>query len=184
MGAVEIRMRHLPSTWIICDACAGERFNEEVLAARVQFNEQHLSIADFYNLSVEDVLRILSEEEQLPKNKRTRAVRILNALKDIGLGYLLLGQPSPTLSGGEAQRVKLARHLGSRSIKDKLLILDEPSTGLHSQDLNGLLIVLDRLVRAGATIVVIEHNLDVIRAADWIIDLGPGPGPMGGDLPL
>ena len=182
MGAVEIRMRHLPSTWIVCSACDGERFNEEVLAAGVQFNEHHLSIADFYNLSVDEVLGILSEEEKLPRNKRTTAARILNALRDIGLGYLLLGQPSPTLSGGEAQRVKLARHLGSRSIKDKLLILDEPSTGLHAQDLNGLLVVLDRLVRAGATIIVIEHNLDVIRAADWIIDLGPGPGPLGGDL--
>jgi len=93
-----------------------------------------------------------------------------------------LGQPSPTLSGGEAQRVKLARYLGRRRLTDRILILDEPSTGLHPHDISGLLKVLDRLVRNGATVVVVEHNTDIIRAADWIVDLGPGAGPDGGDL--
>ncbi|MDO8055375.1 MAG: ATP-binding cassette domain-containing protein, partial [Candidatus Hermodarchaeota archaeon] len=108
--------------------------------------------------------------------------RILQALIDIGLGYLELGQPSPTLSGGEAQRVKLTKYLGRKNISNRLIILDEPSTGLHPQDLDGLLKVLDRLVRSGATIVIVEHNADIIRAADWIVDLGPGAGPKGGDL--
>ena len=93
-----------------------------------------------------------------------------------------LGQPSPTLSGGEAQRVKLTKYLGRRKLADGLLVLDEPSTGLHPHDLDGLLVVLDRLVRAGATIIVVEHNTDIIRAADWIIDLGPGAGPEGGQV--
>jgi excinuclease ABC subunit A len=106
----------------------------------------------------------------------------MDALCDIGLGYLSLGQPSPTLSGGEAQRVKLAKYLGQKSLEKELLVLDEPTTGLHPQDLAGLLAVLDRLTRAGATIVIVEHNTDVIRAADWVVDLGPGAGPEGGQL--
>ncbi len=106
----------------------------------------------------------------------------MRALLDVGLGYLPLGQPSPTLSGGEAQRVKLTKYLGRGRLADRLLVLDEPSTGLHPQDLDGLLVVLDRLVRAGATIVVVEHNTDMIRAADWIVDLGPGAGPAGGKV--
>ena len=122
------------------------------------------------------------QAEATPARRRAarRRVRILQALEDIGLGYLPLGQPSPTLSGGEAQRVKLAQYLGRRSLADQLLVLDEPSTGLHPQDLAGLLVVLDRLVHAGATIVMVEHNTDVIRGADWVIDLGPGAGPRAG----
>jgi excinuclease ABC subunit A len=182
MGAVEVAMRYLPSTWIPCSNCEGKRYSDEVLAACVPFGEDQLSIADFYKLSVSDAASLLIQEERLPIKRRRAAQRILEAMRDVGLGYLQLGQPSPTLSGGEAQRVKLARYLGGRSLTKQLLLLDEPSTGLHPQDLSGLLIVLDRLVRAGATIVVVEHNTDVIRAADWIVDLGPGAGPRGGRL--
>ncbi|MBN1400819.1 MAG: ATP-binding cassette domain-containing protein [Anaerolineae bacterium] len=182
LGATEVRMRYLPSTWIPCADCDGQRFSEEVLAAQVPFGEWMLSIADFYRLSIAEASRLLARERRLPPKARRAARRILRALSDIGLGYLTLGQPSPTLSGGEAQRVKLAKYLGRRSLARDLIVLDEPSTGLHPQDVAGLLQVLDRLVRGGATVVVVEHNTDIMRAADWIIDLGPGAGPHGGEL--
>jgi excinuclease ABC subunit A len=182
MGAVEVKMRYLPSTWIPCAACDGRRFSDAILAQHVQFGSRHLSIADLYEMTISEIVPLLLEEADLPDKDRRTTGRILRALEDIGLGYLTLGQPSPTLSGGEAQRIKLAKYLGQRSLDTSLLVLDEPSTGLHPQDLAGLLKVLDRLVRAGATIVVVEHNSDVIRAADWVIDLGPGAGPFGGDL--
>jgi excinuclease ABC subunit A len=182
MGAVEVKMRYLPSTWIPCSECGGQRFKDEVLEAHASFGDRHLSIADFYQLSVSQSLSLLEGETHLSNAKRRRATRLLRALDDIGLGYLPLGQPSPTLSGGEAQRVKLARYLGRGSLAKRLLVLDEPSTGLHPQDLAGLLTVLDRLVRSGASVVVVEHNTDIIRAADWVIDLGPGAGPEGGRL--
>jgi excinuclease ABC subunit A len=181
MGAVEIRMRYLPSTWIQCADCGGLRFKDEVLEAKVKFGNQKLSISDFYELSVREAFDILEHALLNPKDHED-ARRILGALLDIGLGYLPLWQPSPTLSGGEAQRIKLARYLGTKKLSDRILVLDEPSTGLHPQDLAGLLCVLDRLVKAGATIVVVEHNTDIIRAADWIIDLGPGAGPRGGEV--
>jgi len=182
MGAVEIKMRYLPSTWIPCSDCDGQRFSDDVLASRALFGESQFSIADFYRLSVFEAMKFLMEGKGFTGKNLLSAKRISQALVDIGLGYLPLGQPSPTLSGGEAQRVKLAKYLGNVSLENRLLILDEPSTGLHPQDLSGLITVLDRLVRSGATIVVVEHNLDLIRAADWIIDLGPGAGPMGGHL--
>lgn len=186
IGAVEVKMRYLPSTWIPCADCAGQRFSEEVLAAPVVFHgrdsERSLTIADFYRLPVIEALPLLLENSALPPAKRQRASGVLHALVDVGLDYLPLGQPSPTLSGGEAQRVKLTKYLGRRSLAGELLVLDEPSTGLHPRDVAGLLVVLDRLVRSGATVVVVEHNLDIIRAADWIIDLGPGAGPAGGRL--
>ena len=182
MGAVEVSMRYLPSTWIPCSDCQGERFSDEVLSARLPINDQECSIADFFRLPVATVFDLMKAETRLPTSSQGSALSILGALCQVGLGYIQLGQPSPTLSGGEAQRVKLARYLGQRSLSKQLLILDEPSTGLHPQDLSGLLAVLDRLVRAGATVVVVEHNTDVIRAADWVIDLGPGSGPQGGRL--
>ncbi|MBN1583352.1 MAG: ATP-binding cassette domain-containing protein [Anaerolineae bacterium] len=187
IGALEVRMRYLPSTWIPCADCGGQRFSEEVLAAKVDFGDRldglrYLSIADFYELSISKIASLLVGDNRLAAKHSRAASRILTALCNIGLGYLHLGQPSPTLSGGEAQRVKLAKFLGKRSLADNLLILDEPSTGLHPQDVSGLLIVLDRLVRAGSTVVVVEHNTDIIRAADWVIDLGPGAGPKGGQL--
>jgi excinuclease ABC subunit A len=182
MGAVEIKMRYLPSTWITCSDCEGQRFSDQVLESRVAFGERQLSIADFYQLSIQTATTLLTEYEHLSLKNRQTAQRILSALSDIGLGYLTLGQPSPTLSGGEAQRVKLAKYLGRRTLAKNLIILDEPTTGLHPEDVSRLLVVLDRIVRAGATVVVVEHNSDVIRAADWVIDLGPGAGPSGGRL--
>jgi len=182
LGALEVTMRYLPSTWIPCGDCDGARFNDQVLSFKVKFGDRSLTIADFYQLSIRRARELLRLEERLPQGKLRAARRILDALCEIGLGYLELGQPSPTLSGGEAQRVKLAKYLGKNSLVRELLILDEPSTGLHPQDLAGLLTVLDRLVRGGATIIIVEHNTDVMRAADWAIDLGPGGGPLGGQL--
>jgi excinuclease ABC subunit A len=181
MGAVEVKLRYLPSTWIVCERCEGKRFSDEVLSATVLLNGKKLSIAEFYDLPVEEVLPLIRDEKRLSQKSHKQAIRILEALQDVGLHYLSLGQPSPTLSGGEAQRVKLAKYLGS-TLKNTLLVLDEPSTGLHPQDVSGLLTVLDRLVRAGGTVVVVEHNTDIIRAADWIVDLGPGAGPHGGEV--
>jgi excinuclease ABC subunit A len=182
MGAVEVKMRYLPSTWVPCSECEGQRFTDEVLAARVDFSSRRLSVADFYNLPIGEARTLLLENGWLGDADRRTAARILEALCDVGLGYLTLGQPSPTLSGGEAQRVKLARFLGQRSLVHQLLVLDEPSTGLHPQDVSGLLLVLHRLAHSGATVVVVEHNTDIIRAADWVIDLGPGAGEEGGQL--
>ena len=182
LGAIEVKMRYLPSTWITCAACNGRRFSDKMLAATVNFGSSHLSIADFYQLPIAEIAALFADLEEMPDNQRRSASRILQALCDVGLGYLSLGQPSPTLSGGEAQRVKLAKFLGRRSLSKQLLILDEPTTGLHPRDIAGLLVVLDRLVRAGATVVVVEHNLDLIRAVDRIVDLGPGSGPSGGHL--
>jgi excinuclease ABC subunit A len=182
IGAVEVKMRYLPSTWIPCFNCGGRRFSDEVLSAHVQFGEKKLNISDFYELSISEVSLLLKEEERLTAPNRKAVKAMLEALRAVGLGYLSLGQPSPTLSGGEAQRVKLAKYLGKKSLADCLLVLDEPSTGLHPKDLSGLLTVLDRLVRTGATIMVVEHNTDVIRAADWVVDLGPGAGPKGGEV--
>lgn len=180
LGAIEMPIRYLPSAWLPCPACEGLRFSEEVLAARVEFGGRSLPIADFYSLPAEETRPLIAGTQYLAPREREAALRILQALIDTGLGYLPLGQPSPTLSGGEAQRVKLARYLGTGSLSNRLLALDEPSTGLHPQDLAGLLSILDRLARAGATVVVVEHNADVLRAADWLIELGPGAGPDGG----
>jgi excinuclease ABC subunit A len=182
MGAIEIKMRYLPSSWVPCAGCGGRRFSDAVLAASVDFNGQKLNIADFFDLTVDAAGPLLAGSPYLNDSQQHNAARILAALQEIGLGYLTLGQPSPTLSGGEAQRVKLARFLGRRSLSQQILVLDEPTTGLHPQDVGGLLRVLDRLVRSGGTVVVVEHNLDVIQAADWVIELGPGPGPAGGRL--
>ncbi|MFX0051774.1 MAG: ATP-binding cassette domain-containing protein [Candidatus Hermodarchaeota archaeon] len=184
MGAIEVKMRYLPSTWITCSACEGKRFSDQVLEVKINFGDHSYSIADFYELSVDEVNRYLIESNKncISTKNRNKSKPILHAMRDIGLGYLTLGQPSPSLSGGEAQRVKLAKYLGKKSLANHILILDEPSTGLHAHDISGLLKVLDRLVRAGATVIVVEHNPDFIRAADWVIDLGPGAGPEGGQL--
>ncbi|MBN2381828.1 ATP-binding cassette domain-containing protein [bacterium] len=182
LGSIEVRMKYLASSWVRCASCAGRRFSEEVLSKSVTFGKRSFTIADFFELSVDEVGGLLLESVFLAQTAFEEAKSIITALKDIGLGYMPLGQPSPTLSGGEAQRVKLAKYLGKRNLHRQLIILDEPSTGLHLHDLSGLLAVLDRLVRNGATIIVVEHALDFIRASDWAIELGPGAGPDGGRL--
>lgn len=182
IGATEVKMRYLPSIWIPCEACGGQRFNEKALTATITIGKRVLSIADLYALSIQEVTDLLLNMPFTSSSAEEKSRSILSAFNDVGLGYLQLGQPSPTLSGGEAQRVKLTKFLGRNTLSRQLLILDEPSTGLHPQDLNGLLMILDRLVRNGATIVIVEHNTDFMRAADWIIDLGPGAGPNGGRL--
>jgi excinuclease ABC subunit A len=169
MGAVELSLRYIAPVWIPCEVCEGRRYRPEVLDA----TWSGVSIADVLAYSVDDARAVFAEH---------RAVaRILDTLVEVGLGYVTLGQPSPSLSGGEAQRVRLAREVVKAKSGD-LVLLDEPTTGLHPADLDRLLSVLDRLTENGCTVVVVEHQADVIAAADWRIDLGPGGGPDGGRL--
>ncbi|HZV06464.1 MAG TPA: excinuclease ABC subunit UvrA [Gemmataceae bacterium] len=169
-GQKKIEMHFLPDVWVECDVCHGQRYNPETLAVRYK---EH-SIADVLSMRVHEALDLFSN---LPKIRR-----VLQTLADVGLDYLSLGQAAPTLSGGEAQRVKLAAELARPSTGRTLYILDEPTTGLHFDDIHKLLEVLNRLVDLGNTVIVVEHNLDVIKTADWIIDLGPEAGPAGGRI--
>ena len=169
-GTLKIEMHFLPDVYIPCDTCKGRRYNRDTL--EVTFKGH--SIADVLDMSIEEALHFFENQP--------RIARILGTLYDVGLGYIRLGQPAPTLSGGEAQRVKLASELAKRSTGSTLYVLDEPTTGLHFEDIRRLLQVLDRLVEAGNTVVVIEHNLDVVKTADWIIDLGPDGGDGGGRI--
>ncbi|TVR95208.1 MAG: excinuclease ABC subunit A, partial [Trueperaceae bacterium] len=153
-----------------CEVCKGARYNRETLEVKIRAK----SIADVLSMTVDEGLEFF---EHIPT-----VARKLQLMKDVGLGYIRIGQPSPTLSGGEAQRVKLASELGKRSTGKTLYILDEPTTGLHFEDTRKLLDVLHRLVDAGNTLLVIEHNLDVIKTADWVVDLGPDGGARGGTL--
>jgi excinuclease ABC subunit A len=167
-GLKRIEMNFLPDVYVTCDVCRGRRYNHETL----QVKYKGKSIADLLESPVEDALKVL---ENIPQIKAK-----LETLVRVGLGYLHLGQSSTTLSGGEAQRIKLARELSKRQTGKTLYILDEPTTGLHFEDVRKLLEVLQNLVDLGNTVVVIEHNLDVIKTADWIIDLGPEGGERGG----
>ena len=167
-GQLRIEMHFLPDVWVECDACGGRRYNPETLAVRYHGR----SIADVLDMSCGEAVKLF---ENIPKIRRP-----LEMLCDVGLDYLTLGQPAPTLSGGEAQRVKLAAELARPDTGRTLYLLDEPTTGLHFDDLSKLLDVLNRLVDLGNTVVVIEHNLDVIKTADWVIDLGPEAGDEGG----
>ncbi|MFX0101294.1 MAG: excinuclease ABC subunit UvrA [Candidatus Hodarchaeota archaeon] len=169
-GVLEIEMHFLPSVFITCDVCKGKRFNLETL--EIKYKEK--TIADVLDMTVEEAYTFF---ENHPKIKRK-----LKTLNDVGLGYMEMGQIAPTMSGGEAQRLKLSRELSKTSTGNTLYLLDEPTTGLHSSDIKKLLKVLNRLVDKGNTVIVIEHNLDVIKNADWIIDLGPDGGDKGGYL--
>ncbi len=169
-GMKVIEMNFLPEVYVVCDTCGGKRYNDETLA--VKYKDK--SIADVLEMTVEESLFFFKD---IPKIKK-----VLQTLYDVGLGYIKLGQQAPTLSGGEAQRVKLATELSKRSTGKTLYLLDEPTTGLHFEDIRLLLNLLNKLVDKGNTVVVIEHNLDVIKCADWIIDLGPKGGDEGGEI--
>jgi len=169
-GSNKLEMDFLADVWVTCPVCNGKRFNHETLEVRYKGK----SIAETLDMDVQEALEHF---KNVPKIKR-----LLQTLHDVGLDYIKLGQPSPTLSGGEAQRIKLARELGKRSTGKTVYILDEPTTGLHFEDINMLLRVLHGFVDAGNTVIVIEHNLDVIKTADWIIDLGPEGGAGGGTV--
>ncbi len=169
-GTKRVSMHFLPDVWVTCGACKGARFNRETLQIRYRGK----SIADVLNLEVAEALEFFANHKPL--------VRVLETLRDVGMDYVKLGQPATTLSGGEAQRIKLAKELGRVATGRTVYILDEPTTGLHFADIQKLLNVLHRLVDAGNTVVVIEHNLDVIKTADYVIDLGPEGGDDGGRI--
>jgi excinuclease ABC subunit A len=169
-GYIKVEMHFLADVFVPCETCKGKRFNEPTL----EIAYKGYSINDILNLSVRDALAVFSNQ---PKIKT-----ILTTLQEVGLTYIKLGQSATTLSGGEAQRIKLARELAKRDTGRTLYILDEPTTGLHFADIRLLLQVLQKLVAAGNSVLVIEHNLDVIKCADWIIDLGPEGGKEGGRI--
>ena len=167
-GMKRIEMNFLPDVYVLCDACKGKRYNRETL----QVHYRGKNIADVLAMSIDEAIDFFQD---FPRMKR-----ILDTMQSVGLGYLRLGQSSTTLSGGEAQRIKLSTELAKIQTGKTLYILDEPTTGLHFQDIQHLLDVLQRLVDKGNTVVVIEHNLDVIKQADWIIDMGYDGGAEGG----
>jgi len=169
-GQLRIEMQFLPDVYVPCEVCHGTRFNRETL--QVRFKE--FNIADVLDMTIERALEVF--------NAFPPMVNRLQTLHDVGLGYIRVGQPAPTLSGGEAQRVKLARELSKRSTGRTMYVLDEPSVGLHAADVHKLIEVLQRLVDGGNTVLIIEHNLDIIKVADWVIDLGPEGGDAGGEI--
>jgi len=169
-GLIAIEMHFLPDVFVTCEVCGGRRYNRETL--EVHFKGR--SIADVLDLSVAEALDFLGAVPAVRQR--------LEALREVGLEYIRLGQPATTLSGGEAQRVKLARELARRATGRTLYVLDEPTTGLHFDDVRRLLQVLGRLVDAGNTVLLIEHNLDVVKSADYVIDLGPEGGAQGGHV--
>jgi excinuclease ABC subunit A len=163
-------MHFLPDVYVTCETCKGKRYNRETLEVRFR----GLSISEVLDQTVEDALALFENQPRIAQKLAT--------LNDVGLGYIHLGQSATTLSGGEAQRVKLATELSKRDTGRTLYILDEPTTGLHFEDVRMLLHVLHRLVDRGNTVLVIEHNLDVIKTADWIVDMGPDGGSRGGTI--
>ena len=169
-GVHKIEMHFLPDIYVPCEVCKGKRYNRETLEVKYKGK----TIADVLDMTVEEALEFF---KNIPKIKQK-----IQTLNDVGLGYIKLGQPSTTLSGGEAQRVKLATELSKRATGKTLYILDEPTTGLHLADVHRLVDILHRLVDTGNSIIVIEHNLDLIKTADYIIDLGPEGGDAGGEI--
>ncbi len=169
-GLLKVAMHFLPDAYVQCDTCKGRRYNNETL--NIQFKGRDIS--EVLSMTVSEALEFFAS---IPAIKQK-----LEILEDVGLGYLQLGQPAPTLSGGEAQRLRLSRELAKRATGNTLYILDEPTTGLHFADIQRLLDVLNSLVDRGNTVIVIEHNLDVIKSADYLIDLGPEGGENGGRL--
>src|SRR5207302_888630 len=167
-GTIKIEMHFLPDVYVPCEVCKGARYNRDTLD--VTFKGKN--IAEVLDLSCEEAAEFFANQPTISRHMQT--------LVDVGLGYVRLGQPAPTLSGGEAQRVKLASELAKKATGHTMYILDEPTTGLHFEDIRKLLSVLSRLVDQGNTVLVIEHNLDVVKTADWIIDLGPEGGDAGG----
>ena len=170
LGSRRIEMHFLPDVWVECEECHGARYNTETLEIR------------YRGRSIAEVLAMTAQEARDHFTNQPRIRRLLQMLVDVGLGYMALGQPAPTLSGGEAQRVKLARELARPGTGKTLYLLDEPTTGLHVADVERLLKVLNRLVEAGNTVLVIEHNMEVAKVSDWILDLGPGGGEQGGAM--
>ena len=166
----KIEMHFLPDVYVPCEVCHGTRYNTETLNIRYKGK----NIADVLDMRVSEALSFF---ENVPKIKRK-----LQVIEDVGLGYIKLGQSAPTLSGGEAERVKLAKELQKQATGKTLFILDEPTTGLHTDDIKRLLAILQKIVDNKDTVVVIEHNLDVIKVADYIIDLGPEGGDQGGEV--
>ena len=167
-GTIKIEMHFLPDVYVPCEVCKGDRYNRDTLD--ITFKGRN--IAEVLDMPVAEAVGFFSNQPAISRHMQT--------LLDVGLGYVRLGQSAPTLSGGEAQRVKLAGELAKRSTGHTIYLLDEPTTGLHFEDVRRLLTVLSRLVEQGNTVLVIEHNLDVIKTADWIIDLGPEGGAGGG----
>jgi excinuclease ABC subunit A len=169
-GFVSVELLFLPSVYAPCRTCHGTRYNDETLEIRYRGK----SIADVLRMTVDDACDFFAEEPTV--------MRALGVLRDVGVGYLRLGQPATELSGGEAQRIKLATELQRLQRGDSLYVLDEPTTGLHPSDVDKLMAQLDRLVEAGNTVVVVEHDMRVVAASDWVIDLGPGAGDEGGRI--
>ncbi|MBX7135195.1 MAG: hypothetical protein K1X67_21210 [Fimbriimonadaceae bacterium] len=167
-GIIKIEMHFLPDVYVPCEVCKGKRYNRETLEVKYKGK----SISDVLEMTIEEAVDFF---RPIPK-----IFRKLETLLDVGLGYVRMGQPATTLSGGEAQRIKLAAELSKRATGSTLYILDEPTTGLHFEDVAKLLVVLNRLVDQGNTVLVIEHNLDVIKTADWLVDMGPEGGTGGG----
>lgn len=169
-GILKIEMHFLPDIYVPCEVCKGKRYNKETLEVKYKSK----TISDVLDMTVEEALEFF---KNIPRIKDK-----IQTLYDVGLGYIKLGQPSTTLSGGEAQRIKLATELSKRATGKTLYILDEPTTGLHIADVHRLIDILQRLVDTGNSIIVIEHNLDLIKTADYIIDLGPEGGDGGGEI--
>ncbi|MFL6268236.1 MAG: excinuclease ABC subunit A, partial [Actinomycetes bacterium] len=169
-GTIKIEMHFLPDVYVPCEVCKGARYNRDTLD--IEFKGKN--IADVLDMPVAEAVDFFANQPAIG--------RYMQTLMDVGLGYVRLGQPAPTLSGGEAQRVKLSSELQKRSTGRTVYVLDEPTTGLHFEDIRKLLLVLQGLVDKGNSVIVIEHNLDVVKTADWVIDLGPEGGHRGGQV--